>query len=158
MATAKEQGEQLVLDNRRARFDYDLGERFEAGLVLVGSEVKVLRKGSGDLTDGWVDVRDGQAWLKGAFIPRLEHAAWSGHVETRERKLLLHAHEIASLHKALGQDRATVVPLRIYWKGGRAKVELAVAKGKNSADKRQSIKQREGEREARAAILRGRDR
>ena len=157
MATPKDTGEKLILDNRRARFHYELGARFEAGLVLMGSEVKVLRNGSGDLTDGWVDVRNGEAFLKGMFIPRLQHAAWAGHAETRERKLLLHEREIAEIEKALTQERATAVPLRVYWKNGRAKVEIAIGKGKNLADKRQTIKQREQNREARAAILRGRE-
>ena len=153
---AKADGTQLVLQNRRASFDYELGERFEAGLVLTGSEVKTLRNGSGDLTDGWVAIRGGEAWLKNLFLPKLLHAAF-GHEERRDRKLLLHEREIERLRKATTQEGLTVVPVRVYWKSGRAKVELALAKGKKAHDKRESIKKREGEREARAAMRRGRE-
>jgi len=151
----KIEGEKLILDNRRARFNYDLGERFEAGIVLLGSEVKTLRNGSGDLTDAWVDVVGDRAILKGLFLPKLQHAAF-GHEERRERPLLLHAREIDVIRRALTQDRMTAVPLRLYWKDGRAKVEIALSKGRKAVDKREAIKTRELDREARSAMARER--
>jgi SsrA-binding protein len=155
MAKPKDEGEKLVLDNRRARFNYDLGERFEAGMVLLGSEVKTLRKGTGDLTDGWVAIVKGEAWLKGLFLPRLQHAAF-GHEERRDRRLLLHDREIYELKKAIEQGGLSVIPLRVYWKNGKAKVELAISKGRKMADKRHAIKERELDREAKSAMARGR--
>lgn len=149
------QGAETILQNRRASYQYELGERFEAGLVLLGSEVKTLRSGSGDLTDGWVSIDGDRAVLKGVFLPRLQHAAF-GHEERRDRPLLLHAREIERIRKAIAHDGMTVVPVRLYWKGGRAKVEIALSKGKKMADKRQAIKERDLDREARAAMARGR--
>ena len=145
------EGIKLISQNRRAAFNYELGDRWEAGLVLTGSEVKTLRHGTCDLTDGWVSVDGGAPFLKGAFIPKLEHAAFV-HEERRSRKLLLHENEIERLRKALAEGGVTIVPTRIYWKGGRAKVEIAIAKGKKQADTRATIKERELDREARAAI------
>lgn len=150
----KSDGSKPIIQNRRASFNYELGERFEAGLVLLGSEVKTLRASSGDLTDGWVAVTHGKAILKGAYLPKLAHAAFV-HEERRDRPLLLHAREIERLRKAV-QEGQTIVPVKLYWKNGRVKLELALAKGKKLADKRQSIKERDLEREARAAMSRGR--
>lgn len=147
-----------IAQNRRASFNYALGDRWEAGLVLMGSEVKTLRGGSCDLTDGWVSVDGGEAFLKGVFMPKLEHAAFA-HEERRTRKLLLRENEIERVRKALAEGGVTVVPTRIYWKDGRAKVEIALAKGKQKADKRETVKARELDREARSAMgrsLRGR--
>ena len=155
MAKAKDDGTKLILQNRKASFNYELGEKLEAGMQLMGSEVKTLRQGSGDLTDGWVDVKQGQAWLKGLFLPRLKHAAF-GHEERRDRKLLLHTREIEILRKAKDQNGLTLVPLRVYWRDGHAKVEIAISKGKKDVDKRHSIKERELDREARQAVARGR--
>lgn len=155
MAKPKDEGQKVVLDNRRARFNYELGERYEAGLQLLGSEVKTLRRGTGDLTDGWVAINKGEAFLKGLFLPRLQHAAF-GHEERRERRLLLHEREIYELKKAIEQGGLSVIPLSIYWKNGRAKVELAISKGRKMADKRHAIKERELDREAKAAVARGR--
>lgn len=152
---SKGDGVDVILQNRRASFHYELGERFEAGIALIGSEVKTLRLGKGDLTDGWVDVRDGKAILKGVFLPKLQHAAF-GHEERRERPLLLHASEVERLRKALSQEGASVVPVRVYWKGGLAKVEIAIAKGKKQADKRQAIKEKDLDREARVAMSKAR--
>lgn len=152
----REKGQKPILDNRRARFNYELGDKYEAGLVLMGSEVKTLRNGGGDLTDGWVDVKGGEAFLKGLYLPPLLHAAVV-HSERRDRKLLLHAHQIEAIEKAIKEHRFTVVPTRVYWKDGRAKVEIALGKGKKMADKRETIKEREQDREARQAMRRGRD-
>lgn len=144
-----------ILQNRKAAFNYELGERFEAGLVLLGSEVKTLRGGAGDLTDGWVAIHGTQALLKGVFLPRLQHAAF-GHEERRDRRMLLHEREIDRLRKGIDQEGLTAVPVRVYWKNGNAKVEIALGKGKKTIDKRQTIKTRELDREARAAMTRGR--
>jgi SsrA-binding protein len=151
----KSDGSQQILQNRRASYNYELGERFEAGLVLLGSEVKTLRSSAGDLTDGWVAVFGGKAMLKGLYLPKLQHAAF-GHDERRDRQLLLHTREIERLGKAINQEGLTVVPVRLYWKDGRVKAELALAKGKKMADKRQAIKERDLDREARVAMARGR--
>jgi SsrA-binding protein len=152
------EGVKPIAQNRRASFNYELGDRWEAGLVLMGSEVKTLRHGSCDLSDGWVSIDNGEAFLKGVFMPKLEHAAFA-HEERRARKLLLHQNEIERLRKALAEGGMTAIPTRIYWKGGRAKVEVALGKGRQKGDKREAVKARELDREARAAMgraMRGR--
>lgn len=150
-------GERLVSKNRRARFDYDLGDSYEAGLVLQGSEARSLRENSADLRDAWVDIdARGEAWIKGLRIPPLKHAAF-GHEERRPRKLLLHAAEIDRLKAAVERQGMTIVATKCYFKNNRAKLEVTVAKGKRKYDKRQVVKAREAEREARQAIKRGRD-
>jgi SsrA-binding protein len=150
-------GETLIVRNRRARFEYELGETFEAGVVLMGSEIKMLRQGKADLGDSWCAVEQGEAWLKGVNVPILTGAAF-GHEAKRARKLLLHRNEIEQIERALTRDGMTVAATRLYFKDGRVKVEIALAKGKKQADKRETIKEREGEREARAAMARGRRR
>lgn len=148
-------GETLIARNKRASFDYELGEKYEAGIVLIGTEVKMLRAGPADLTDGWCSVQRGEAVLNGVNIPTMHHAAF-GHENKRPRKLLLHAREIQDLQDAIARDGMTVVPTRLYFKDGRVKVELALAKGKKHQDKRESVKQQDAEREAKMAISRGR--
>lgn len=156
MAKEKEKpGEKLIVRNRRATFDYELGERFEAGVVLLGSEVKMLRVGIADLTDSWCAIEQGEAYLKGVNIPVMTNAAF-GHEAKRSRKLLLNAREIATIGRAIGRDGMTVAATRLYFKEGRVKVEIALAKGKKAADKREAIKGHDAEREARVAIARGR--
>jgi SsrA-binding protein len=157
-AGAKEKekdGEKLIVRNRRASFDYELGERFEAGLVLIGSEVKMLRHGSADLTDSWCAIERGEAYLKGVNIPVLPGAAY-GHDAKRARKLLLHAREIEAIQRSIEREGMTAVAMRLYFKSGRVKVEVALARGKRKGDKREALKAREAEREARAAMARGR--
>jgi SsrA-binding protein len=157
-AGAKEKekdGEKLIVRNRRASFDYELGERFEAGLVLIGSEVKMLRHGSADLTDSWCAIEGGEAYLKGVNIPVLPGAAF-GHDGKRARKLLLHAREIETIQRSIEREGMTAVATRLYFKSGRVKVEVALARGKRKGDKREALKAREAEREARAAMARGR--
>jgi SsrA-binding protein len=153
--TKESADEKLIVRNRRASYDFELGERFEAGLALIGSEVKVLRAGSADLSDAWCAIEGGEAYLKGMNIPELTGALF-GHEAKRPRKLLLHAQEIETIRRALERDGMTVVATRLYFKRGRAKVELALARGKKRFDKRETMKTREAEREARAAIARGR--
>ena len=134
--------------NRRARFDYELGQRFEAGMVLTGWELKSIRANQAQLADSYVLVRDGEAWLLGAHITPLASA--STHVDAdprRTRKLLLHAHEISRIYIAVQTRGQTCVATSLYWKGQRVKCEIALGKGKSSEDKRASIRDREWKRE-----------
>jgi SsrA-binding protein len=151
-------GDRLVSKNRRAHFDYEITDTFEAGLVLIGSEVRSLRVNSADLSDAWVDIdRRGEAWVKGMRIPHLTHAAF-GHEDVRPRKLLLHKEQIDRLRGLSERDGMTLIATKCYFKDNRAKIEVGVARGKKHYDKRQTIKNREGEREAQAAIRRARTR
>lgn len=143
--------DRVVAVNRRARFDYELGATYEAGLVLIGSEVRALRESSADLTDAWVDVARGEAWVKGLRVPTLKHAAFA-HEEKRPRKLLLHKSQIEELERAKDRERMTLVTTKLYFKAGRAKIEVAVARGKKSHDKRQTLRERDAAKEARDAI------
>jgi SsrA-binding protein len=151
-----EQGDRLVSKNKRAFFDYEISDTFEAGMALIGSEVRSLRQHSADLTDAWVDIdHRGEAWVKGMRIPPLVHAAF-GHADTRARKLLLHREQIERLRGLVERDGMTLIATKCYFKNNRAKLEVAVARGKKKYDKRQSIKNKEADREATAAIRRGR--
>ena len=142
-----------IAENRRARFDYHIEERFEAGIVLTGWEVKAIRAGQVQLTDGYVVIRDGELWLIGCRINPLRTA--STHVlpePDRTRKLLMHRAEIRRLIGKVEQRGYTLVPLNLHYKGGHVKVDLALAKGKAQHDKRDSIKEREGKREVERAL------
>jgi SsrA-binding protein len=147
-------GETLIARNKRATFDYDLGDRFEAGIVLKGSEVKMLRAGKADLTDSFCTVSRGEVFLQGVSIAEMAGAAF-GHVPKGARKLLLHRREIELIDQATAHEGMTAVATRLYFKGGRAKVEIALARGKRIYDKRQTIKAQDAEREARAVVLNG---
>lgn len=149
-------GEKLVTKNRRATFDYEIDERFEAGLVLVGSEVKSLREGHCELVDSYASIDRGEAWLKQMYIAPFERAVAFPHEPRRARKLLLHAREIERLDRAVSREGYTVVPIRVYFKEGRAKVELGLAKGKKVHDKRADMAKKTADREARAMMGRGR--
>ena len=142
----------VIADNRRARHEYQLLERFEAGLVLTGSEVKSLREGRASLAQAYAVVRDGEAWLVGAHISPYEQATVGGHDPDRDRKLLLHGREIASLIGKTREKGLTLVPLRLYWSDGRAKVELALARGKEQRDKRRDLAKREADRQIERAL------
>lgn len=144
--------EQLVTKNRRAFFDYHIAERFEAGLVLAGSEVKSVRAGKVDVSDAYVAIERGEAWLRQMFVAPFEAASAFPHEPRRPRKLLLHGRQIAEIERALAREGRTAVPLRLYFKRGRVKVEIAVGTGKKTHDKRADIAKRDAEREARAAI------
>lgn len=147
-------GIKVISTNRRARFDYDLADSYEAGVSLIGSEARSLRERAADLTDAWVDVdAHNQAWVKGMRIPPLQHAAF-GHEERRSRRLLLHAEEIARLKAAVERDGMTIVVTKCYFKRGRVKLEVRLAKGRKRHDKRQAIKSREAQREAEQAMKR----
>lgn len=145
-------GEKLIVDNRRARHDYHLLDRLEAGLVLTGTEVKSLRAGRAHLRNAYADVRDGEAWLIGAHIAEYEQGNVANHDPDRDRKLLLHGREIASLIGKVRERGLTLVPTRLYFKDGRAKVELAVARGKEARDKRRDIARREADRQIERAL------
>src|SRR3979411_2764968 len=126
---ATEDRQPLIVKNRRAFFDYDIEESFEAGLGLVGSEVKSMRAGKVDVSDAYIAVERGEAWLKQMFVAPFEQAKAFPHEPRRPRKLLLHAREIEQIHQAVARSGHTAVPLRLYFKGGRVKVEIGVGKG-----------------------------
>ena len=137
----KEQGRKLIAQNRKARHDYAIEDTLEAGLVLTGTEVKSLRAGRASLVDAYAEVIDGEIWLQSAHIPEYTQGTWTNHAPRRKRKLLLYRQEI-------DKRGLTIVPLSMYFKDGRAKVEIALAKGKKSYDKRQAIATRDAQREA----------
>lgn len=139
-------GEKLIAENRRARHEYNLLERVEAGLALAGSEVKSLRQGHAVLQRAYADVRDGELWLVGLHIPPYEQASVAPHDPDRDRKLLLHRRQIEQLGSKVAERGLTLVPTRLYFKDGRAKVELALARGKEGRDKRRDIAERETRR------------
>lgn len=149
---AKEQGRKLVAQNRKARYDYTIEDVFEAGLVLQGTEVKSLREGRASLVDGYADVKDGEVWLHGVHIPQYTQGTWTNHEPRRVRKLLLHSNEISKLIGKTKEGGLTLVPLSLYFKDGYAKVELALARGRKSYDKRQAMAERDAKRETEKAI------
>jgi SsrA-binding protein len=138
--------EKLIVENRRARHEYNLLDRVEAGLALAGSEVKSLRQGHAILQRAYADARDGELWLVGLHIPPYEQASITPHDPDRDRKLLMHRREIDRLASQVAEKGLTVVPTRLYFKDGRAKVELALARGKEGRDKRRDIADRESKR------------
>ncbi len=143
-----------LADNRRALFNYHIEGRLEAGIALLGSEIKSLRAGRANLRDAYARVEHGEVWLRNVHIAPWTNATYGHHEPTRPRKLLLHRAEIGALAGAVSQKGYTLVPLRIYTKEGRAKVQLGLARGKKRYDKRQTIKEREAAREMDAAIRR----
>ncbi len=153
---AKVEGEVLIVKNRRATFDYVIDEVYEGGLVLVGSEVKSMRAGRCDIVDAYASVDNGQLWLKQLYVAPFEQAKVFPHEVRRARKVLMHKSEIAQIQKALSRQGYTLIPLRLYFKNGRAKVELGLAIGKKTHDKRDEIATKTANREARAAMARGR--
>jgi SsrA-binding protein len=144
-------GDTVVIRNRRARYDYHVLDAFECGIVLAGSEVKSIRDGRANLQDAYARVEDGEVWLHGMHVAPYEFSRTELE-PTRRRKLLLHRKEIDNLERATGEKGVTLVPLRVYFKDGRAKVELAIAKGKRSYDKRRAIAERDAKREAERAL------
>ena len=137
----------LIAQNRKARHDYLIEDTYEAGLMLVGTEVKSCRDGKVTLTDAYATVRDGEAWLLQAHIAPYSHGNRDNHDPLRPRKLLLHRNEIAKMHAAVSQDGRTLIPLRLYFKHGLAKAEIAIARGKRAYDKRQSESKRDAQRQ-----------
>lgn len=148
----KEVGRKVIVSNRKARHDYTILDTYEAGIALMGTEVKSLRLGRASLTDAFATVDDGEVWLRNLHIPEYVQGTWTNHTPRRTRKLLLHKGEILRLIGKTKEGGLSLVPLSMYFKDGKVKVELALAKGKKAYDKRQSLAKRDAEREiARAA-------
>ncbi len=151
--SGKTPGTKLVASNRKARHDYLVEDTYEAGMVLMGTEVKALRMGRASLVDGWAGFdRDHELWLEGVHIPEYVNGTWTNHTPRRRRKLLLHRRELDKIAQATRESGYSVVPLKLYFKEGRAKVEIAVVKGKKDYDKRQALRERQDRREADRAI------
>ena len=148
----KEKGQKFVAQNKKARHDYHIEDTFEAGLVLVGTEVKSLRMGRASLADGFVDIEGHEAWLHGVHIPEYTQGTWTNHSARRKRKLLLNRAEIDKIERRVNEKGLTIVPLALYFKDGRAKVEIALARGKKSFDKRHAIAERQAKRETEQAV------
>lgn len=138
----------IIASNKKARHNYEVIDTYEAGIALVGTEVKSLREGKASLVDAFATVDNGEIWLRGLHIPEYSHGSWTNHAPKRARKLLLHRREIDSLVGKVRDGNATLVPLSLYFVHGRVKVELAVARGKQAHDKRQDLARRTAEREA----------
>jgi SsrA-binding protein len=147
----KEPGRKIVAQNRKARHDYAIEDVYEAGLVLQGTEVKSLRLGRASLVDAFGRVRDGEIWLEGLHIPEYTQGTWTNHTPRRSRKLLLHKSEIEKLIGKTKESGLTLVPLSLYFKDGKAKVEIALARGKRLYDKRQDMATRDANREIQRA-------
>jgi SsrA-binding protein len=147
----KETGRKIVAQNRKARHDYAIEDVYEAGLVLQGTEVKSLRLGRASLVDAFGRVRDGEIWLEGLHIPEYTQGTWTNHTPRRSRKLLLHKSEIEKLIGKTKESGLTLVPLSLYFKDGKAKVEIALARGKRLYDKRQDMATRDANREIQRA-------
>jgi SsrA-binding protein len=153
-AKADDSGIKIVARNRRVRHDYELFEKVEAGIVLTGTEVKSLRNGKANLEDSYAEVNGGEAWLVGCDIPEYIQANRMNHVPKRPRKLLLHRSEIIKLESKTSEKGMTIVPLSIYFKKGMAKVELSIAKGRKTYDKREALKKKDANREIDRALRR----
>jgi SsrA-binding protein len=148
----REKGRTLIAQNKKARHDYAIEDVYEAGMVLTGTEVKSLRAGRATLTDGFATLDDGEVWLRGIHIPEYTQGTWTNHEPRRARKLLLRKDELNRIAKKVHDTGVTLVPLSLYFKDGYAKVEIAVARGRKSYDKRQAIAERESKREADRAV------
>jgi len=151
---AREKGRSLIAQNKKARHDYHIEDVYEAGLVLTGTEVKSLRAGRASLVDGYAVVKDGEVWLHGVHIPEYTQGTWTNHEPRRPRKLLLNRQEIGRLIGKTKESGLTLVPLALYWKDGRAKVEIALGRGKKTYDKRQALAEKQATREAARAVAR----
>jgi len=149
---AKESGRKVVASNRKARHDFHIEDVFEAGIVLTGTEVKALRAGRASLIDGFASIDGGEAWLENVHIPEYTEGTWTNHAPRRKRKLLLHAWEIKELAVKTRERGSTLVPLSLYFLDGRAKVEIALARGKKDYDKRQTLREQQDMREAQRAM------
>lgn len=143
----REQGRKLIAQNRKARHDYSIESTIEAGIVLTGTEVKSLRAGRATLTDGYATIDDGEAWLRGVHIPEYDLGTWTNHEPRRARKLLMRRDELRKLERQLKESGLTLIPLSLYFHNGYAKVEIGLAKGRKSHDKRNAIAERESKRD-----------
>jgi SsrA-binding protein len=148
----KEKGRKVIAQNRRARHDYAVLEEFEAGVALLGTEVKSLRLGRASLVDAYATVDDGEVWLRGLHIPEYTHGSWTNHEPRRTRKLLLHKYEIERLIGKIREGGLTLVPMSLYFSDGKVKCELALARGKKTHDKRQDLAKKDAERDMARAI------
>ena len=153
--TAREEAQKIIADNRKASHDYHLIETFEAGVALLGTEVKSIREGKANLKDSYGLLKDGECFLLNAHIGPFSHGNTMNHESLRTRKLLLHKQEVRKLEAATKQKGFTLIPTRLYFRNGRVKCELALAKGKQDWDKRETERRREADKEARAAMARG---
>ncbi|EON24899.1 MULTISPECIES: SsrA-binding protein SmpB [Nocardioides] len=153
-AKEKDQRNRLIAQNKKARHDFHIEDTYEAGLVLQGTEVKSLREGRASLVDGFVDVDSGEVWLHNVHIPEYAQGSWTNHSARRKRKLLLNRAEIHKIERKIGDKGYTIVPLSLYFKDGRAKIEIALAKGKKEYDKRHSLAERQANREKEQAVQR----
>ncbi|MEU7067162.1 SsrA-binding protein SmpB [Streptomyces sp. NPDC051578] len=149
---AKEKGRKLIAQNKKARHDYTILDTYECGLVLTGTEVKSLRQGRASLVDGFVSVEGNEAWLYNVHVPEYSQGTWTNHSARRKRKLLMHREEIDKLERKADESGHTIVPLTLYFKDGRAKIEIALAKGKKEYDKRQTLREKQDTRETNRAI------
>ena len=149
---AQSNARRLIAENRKARHDYHILETWEAGVALLGTEVKAIREGRVNLRDSYARAENGEIWMMNVHISSYSHRGYADHAELRNRKLLLHAHEIRKLIGRTAEKGLTLVPLELYFKKGRVKVLLALAKGKQAHDKRETIRRREVDRETRAAV------
>lgn len=152
----KELGRKVIVSNRKARHDYAVLDTYEAGIALAGTEVKSLRAGKASLADAFATVDDGEVWLRNVHIPEYTHGTWTNHAPRRHRKLLLHRGEIDKLVGKTKESGMSLVPLSLYFSDGKAKVELALAKGKTKHDKRQAIAERDAQRDIAHAMGRAR--
>jgi SsrA-binding protein len=143
----KERGRKVIVSNRRARHDYEIMDSYEAGIVLTGTEVKSLRAGRASLADAYASVEDGEVWLRGVHIPEYDQGSWTNHEPRRTRKLLLHRKEILRLIGKTREGGLALVPLSMYFADGKVKVEIALARGKRSYDKRADLAKRDADRE-----------
>ena len=148
---AKERGRKVIAQNRKARHDFTIEDIFEAGMVLVGTEVKSLRAGRASLVDGYALVENGEIWLRGVNIPEYNEGSWTNHAPTRARKLLLNRQEIGKIENKLKESGLTLIPLSLYFNDGKAKVEIAIARGRKNYDKRQAIAEKDAKREVQRA-------
>jgi SsrA-binding protein len=148
---AKERGRKVIAQNRKARHDFTIEDVFEAGMVLVGTEVKSLRAGRASLVDGYALLENGEIWLRGVNIPEYNAGSWTNHAPTRARKLLLNRHEINKIEHKLKESGLTLVPLSMYFNDGKAKIEIAIARGRKNYDKRQAIAEKDAKREVQRA-------
>ena len=154
----REKAQRLIADNRKARHDYHILETYEAGIALLGTEVKAIREGRVNLRDSYARTEGGEVWMMNVHISPYSHRGYADHAEKRQRKLLLHRHEIRKLIGRTSEKGLTLVPLQMYFKKGRVKVLVGLARGKQAHDKRETIRRREIERETRAAVKAGRRR
>jgi SsrA-binding protein len=150
--TERDEKRRVIADNRKARFDYAILETFEAGVALLGTEVKAIREGQAGLRDAYARIDNEEVWLLNMHIGPYSHTGYDSHAERRQRKLLLHRHEIRKLVGRVAERGLTLVPLELYFKNGRVKLLLGLARGKQTHDKRETIRRRETDRETRAAV------